>query len=337
MKKIGILTSGGDSQGMNNAIRAVTRKALAEGMCVMGVRNGYAGLMDGDIEELGPRSVSNILDRGGTMLMSARSTDFKEEPGIQKAVATCHEFGIEGLVVIGGDGSFRGALDMTRHGIPTVAMPGTIDNDIACSDYTIGFDTAVNVAMEACDKLRDTCSSHHRCSVVEVMGRDAGWVAVDVALAAGATYALIPEQEFTLEEIVQKIRLGRNLGKQNFLIVASEGIFAETKSNKNFKYLSDLGLTSAQKLARRLEEITGVEARATVLGHIQRGGSPTARDRYIGTKMGYRCAELLRDGKSNRVVVMRDNKIVDIDIEEALAMKKEFDFKRLEIANTVGI
>ncbi|MBQ5742659.1 MAG: ATP-dependent 6-phosphofructokinase, partial [Clostridia bacterium] len=188
MKRIGILTSGGDSQGMNNAIRAVTRTAIANGMTVMAIRNGYQGLIDGDIEEMQLRSVSNILDRGGTFLKTARCLEFKTEEGVMKAVQTCKDFGIEGLVVIGGDGSFRGAKDMTLHGIPTVAMPGTIDNDIACSDYTIGFDTAVNVAMEAADKLRDTSSSHHRCSVIEVMGRNAGYVAVNVGLAAGATY-----------------------------------------------------------------------------------------------------------------------------------------------------
>lgn len=337
MKRIGILTSGGDSQGMNNAIRAVTRTAIANGMTVMGIRNGYQGLIDGDIEELYLRSVSNIIDRGGTFLQTARCLEFKEEAGVLKAVKTCKDFGIEGLVVIGGDGSFRGARDMSLHGIPTVAMPGTIDNDIACSEYTIGFDTAVNVAMEAADKLRDTATSHHRCSVIEVMGRNAGWVAVDVGISAGATYTLVPEVSFTMEEVIDKINRGKAAGKKNFMVVASEGVFMESKKNKNYQYLSGLGLTSATKFARALEDLTGVESRATILGHIQRGGSPTARDRYIATEMGCRCANLLQEGKSNRVVVIKENKIIDLDIVEALEMTKKFDMERYNLANKIGI
>ncbi len=337
MKKIGILTSGGDSQGMNNAIRAVTRTAIAEGMTVMAIKNGYQGLIDGDIEEMNLRSVSNIINRGGTVLETARCLEFKEEPGVLKAVKTCKDFGIEGLVVLGGDGSFRGGLDMTLHGIPTVGIPCTIDNDIACSDYTIGFDTAVNVAMEAADKLRDTATSHHRCSVIEVMGRNAGWVAVDVGIAAGATYTLVPEVPFTMDDIVTKIKRGEAAGKKNFMLVVSEGIFADVKKNTNYAYLSGLGLTDVDKFAAAVEALTGVEARATILGHIQRGGSPTARDRYIATEMGYRCVQLLKEGKSNRVVVMKDNKITDLDIREGLAMSKEFDIERYNIANAVSI
>lgn len=337
MKRIGILTSGGDSQGMNNAIRAVTRKAIANGMTVMGVKNGYQGLIDGDIEELNVRSVSNILDRGGTVLKTARCLVFKEEAGIQKAVRTCKDFGIEGMVVIGGDGSFRGAKDLTLHGIPTVAMPGTIDNDIACSDYTIGFDTAVNVAMEATDKLRDTAMSHKRCALVEVMGRNAGWVAVDVGLAVGATMTLVPEVPFTIEQIVDKIKKGISYGKHNFMIVVSEGIFANSKTNTNYAYITEKGLTDSFILAKKIEELAGIESRATVLGHIQRGGSPTARDRYIAAEMGARCVDLLQNGISNRVVVMRENKITDIDIIEALNMTKPFDKERYELANTVSI
>ncbi len=337
MKRIGILTSGGDSQGMNNAIRAVTRTAIANGMTVMAIRNGYQGLIEGDIAEIHLRSVSNILDRGGTFLQTARCLEFKEEAGVLKAVQTCKDFGIEGLVVIGGDGSFRGARDMSEHGIPTVAMPGTIDNDIGCSEYTIGFDTAVNVAMEAADKLRDTAASHHRCSVIEVMGRNAGWVAVDVGIAAGATYTLVPEVPFTMEEVSQKVKKGEAIGKKNFMIVVSEGIFANVENNKNYDYLASLGITSASKFAKKLGEMSGVECRITILGHIQRGGSPTARDRYIATEMGCRCAELLRDGKSNRVVVMQNNHIIDMDITEALKMTKEFDIDRYNIANMVSI
>lgn len=337
MKRIGILTSGGDSQGMNNAIRAVTRTALAKGVKVMAIKNGYQGLIDGDIEEMNLRSVSHILDRGGTVLQTARCLEFKEEAGVRKAVQVCKDFEIEGLVVIGGDGSFRGARDMSLHGVPTVAMPGTIDNDIACSEYTIGFDTAVNVAMEAADKLRDTSMSHHRCSVIEVMGRHAGWVAVDVGITAGATYTLVPEVPFTIDEVIEKIQFGRNAGKNNFMIVVSEGIFANVKQNVNYKYLSDKGISSASKFAKVLEEITGVESRATILGHIQRGGSPTARDRYVATEMGYRCANLLLEGKSNRVVAMKNNEIIDLDIVEALEMTKEFDLERYKMANQISI
>lgn len=337
MKRIAILTSGGDSQGMNNAIRAFTRTAINNGMTVMGIKNGYQGLIDGDIEELNIRSVSNIIDRGGTVLKTARCLEFKEEAGVLKAVKTCKDFGIEGLAVIGGDGSFRGARDMSLHGIPTVAMPGTIDNDIACSEYTIGFDTAVNVAMEAADKLRDTAMSHHRCSVIEVMGRNAGWVAVDVALCVGATYTLVPEVEFTIEQLVEKMNHGKSVGKQNFMIVASEGIFFNSKKNKNYAYLEANGLTDASKLARKIEELTDVESRATVLGHIQRGGSPSARDRYIATEMGCMCANLLKEGKSNRVVAIKDSKLIDLDIVEALEMNKEFDIARYNMANEIGI
>lgn len=337
MKRIGILTSGGDSQGMNSAIRAVTRSAIANGMTVMGIKNGYQGLMDGDIEELNVRSVSHMIDRGGTFLKTARCLEFKEEAGIQKAVQTCKDFGIEGLVVIGGDGSFRGARDMSLHGIPTVAMPGTIDNDVTCSDYTIGFDTSVNVAMQAADRLRDTSESHCRCAVVEVMGRNSGWVAVDVALASGATYVLVPEVPFTVTEVIKKIRKGISLGKENFMIIVSEGIFVDTKMNKNYQHLLKRRITSAGKLAKTIEERTGIESRASILGHMQRGGTPTARDRYLATEMGYHCTELLMEGKTNRVVVLRGDEITDIDILEGLNMQKPFDMRRYQIANSVGL
>ncbi len=337
MKKIGILTSGGDSQGMNNAIRAVTRTAIAEGMTVMAIKNGYQGLIDGDIEEMNVRSVSNILTKGGTVLKTARCLEFKEEAGILKAVKTCKDFEIEGLVVLGGDGSFRGGRDMTLHGIPTVCIPCTIDNDIACSDYTIGFDTAVNVAMDAIDKLRDTSTSHNRCSIVKVMGRNAGWVALDVGIAVGATYTLVPEVAFTMDDIVSKMKKGEKIGKKNFIIVVSEGIFENKQKNKNYAYLASLGVLDIQTFTKTIEELTGVESRTTVLGHIQRGGSPTARDRYIATEMGYRCVQLLKEGKSDRVVVMKDNKITDMDILEGLNMTKEFDINRYNIANAVSI
>ncbi len=337
MKKIGILTSGGDSQGMNNAIRAVVRTAINNGLTVMAIKNGYQGLLEGDMEEMNLRSVSGILNQGGTMLKTARCPEFKEEAGVLKAVEVCKEFGIEGLVVLGGDGSFRGGRDMSLHGIPTVCIPCTIDNDIACSEYTIGFDTAVNVATEAIDKLRDTSSSHNRCSIVKVMGRNAGWVALDVGFATGATYTLVPEVTFTLDDLISKVKRGEAAGKKNFIIVASEGIFENTKHNKNYTYLSGLGLTDIQTFTKTFEGITGVESRSTTLGHVQRGGSPTARDRYIATEMGIACVKLLMEGKSNRVVAMKENKIIDLDIVEALEMKKEFDVERYCNANNVSI
>jgi 6-phosphofructokinase 1 len=282
------------------------------------------------------RSVSNILDRGGTFLKTARCLEFKTEEGVMKAVQTCKDFGIEGLVVIGGDGSFRGAKDMTLHGIPTVAMPGTIDNDIACSDYTIGFDTAVNVATEAADKLRDTSSSHHRCSVIEVMGRNAGYVAVNVGLAAGATYTLVPEVSFTVEEVVEKIMRGKDAGKTNFMIRVSEGVFANVKQNKNYDYLRNLGISNANDFAKVLETLTGVETRATILGHIQRGGSPTAQDRLLASRTASKAVELLYNDESSKAIGICGNKIVAYDLEAALNMERIIDQDMYDLAEVLA-
>ncbi len=338
MKTIGILTSGGDSQGMNAAIRAVTRTALNSGFKVMGIRKGYLGLITGDIVELTATSVSDIINRGGTMLRSARCVEFKEEAGVIKAVETCKKFGIEGIVVIGGDGSFRGARDLTLHGIPCVAIPGTIDNDIVCSEDTIGFDTALNVCINLVDYLRDTSASHNRCSVVQIMGRNAGWVTLEASIATGATVTLVPEVEFDFQkDVVDKIKKGQALGKDYFIVMLSEGIFFDVKSNKNYQYLQSLGIKNANDFAKKIEETTGLESRESIFGHVQRGGSPTAHDRTLATTMGTYAVRLLEKGISNRVIVVRKGKIVDLDILEALSMSKPFDVERLKMANMLNI
>lgn len=338
MKTIGILTSGGDSQGMNAAIRAVTRTALNSGFKVMGIRQGYLGLITGDIVELTATSVSDIINRGGTMLRSARCVEFKEEAGVLQAVETCKKFGIDGIVVIGGDGSFRGARDLTLHGVPCVALPGTIDNDIVCSDDTIGFDTALNICIDLVDYLRDTSASHNRCSVVQIMGRNAGWVTLEASLATGATVTLVPEVEFDFQtDVIDKIKKGQELGKEYFIVMVSEGIFFNVKSNKNYEYLQSLGITNAADFAKRIEAETGIVSRECVFGHVQRGGSPTAHDRILATTMGQYAVKLLEQGISNRVIVSRDGKIVDLDILEALSMSKPFDVERLKMANMLNI
>lgn len=338
MKTIGILTSGGDSQGMNAAIRAVTRTALNSGFKVMGIRQGYLGLITGDIVELTATSVSDIINRGGTMLRSARCVEFKEEAGVLQAVETCKKFGIDGIVVIGGDGSFRGARDLTLHGVPCVALPGTIDNDIVCSDDTIGFDTALNICIDLVDYLRDTSASHNRCSVVQIMGRNAGWVTLEASLATGATVTLVPEVEFDFRtDVIDKIKKGQELGKEYFIVMVSEGIFFNVKSNKNYEYLQSLGITNAADFAKRIEAETGIVSRECVFGHVQRGGSPTAHDRILATTMGQYAVKLLEQGISNRVIVSRDGKIVDLDILEALSMSKPFDVERLKMANMLNI
>ncbi len=338
MKTIGILTSGGDSQGMNAAIRAVTRTALNSGFRVMGIRQGYLGLITGDIVELTATSVSDIINRGGTMLRSARCVEFKEEAGVLKAVETCKKFGIDGIVVVGGDGSFRGARDLTLHGVPCVAIPGTIDNDIVCSEDTIGFDTALNICIDLVDYLRDTSASHSRCSVVQIMGRNAGWVTLEASLATGATVTLVPEVAFDFEkDVIAKIKKGQELGKEYFIVMVSEGIFFNVKSNKNYEYLQSIGIKDAADFAKRIEAETGIVSRECVFGHVQRGGSPTAHDRVLATTMGQYAVKLLEQGISNRVVVVRNGKIVDLDILEALSMSKPFDVERLKMANMLNI
>lgn len=319
MKTIGVLTSGGDAPGMNAAVRAVVRTAISLGMNVKGVMRGYNGLIEGDIVDLDVRSVSDTIQRGGTMLYTARSPRFKEEEGILEGVENCKKHGIEGVVVIGGDGSFRGARDLSLHGIPCVGVPGTIDNDITCTDYTIGFDTAMNTAMEMVDKIRDTAQSHDRCSVVEVMGRRAGHLALQCGIAVGATAIIVPEVETKLEDIIAKIQDTQKTSKKHFIIVVAEGV------------------GGVDEMAKQIEAATGIETRATTLGHVQRGGNPTVRDRVRATQLGYSAVQLLNKGIGNRVVGIKENKVVDYDIYEALNMKKGLDMEMYEIANATSI
>ncbi len=314
-KKIGVLTSGGDAPGMNAAVRAVTRAALSKGMEVVGIQRGYVGLLNHEFEEMTARSVSGIIQRGGTCLYTARCPEFRNMDGVLKGKAACEELGLEGLVVIGGDGSFRGAGDLSSVGIPCVGIPGTIDNDIQCTEYTIGYDTAMNTAVEMIDKLRDTTQSHDRCSVVEVMGRKAGFIAVNVAIAVGAEAVITLERPYDLDAIAAKMVKTKNEkgGKHHFIIVVAEGV----------------GQT--ENISRTLQEMTGIESRVTVLGHVQRGGSPTLRDRVIATEMGYHAVELLEQGIGNRIVGLKDGKVYDIDLQEGLAMKKPFIDQRYDI------
>lgn len=305
---IAVLTSGGDAPGMNAAIRAVVRKALVNGVKVKGVKRGYAGLLNEEIADMEKKDVSDTIQRGGTILGTARCPEFKEEEVQQKAADICRSYGIDGMVVIGGDGSYRGAQALSHHGINTVGIPGTIDLDIACTDYTIGFDTAVNTAMQAIDKVRDTSSSHERCSIIEVMGRNAGYIALWCGVANGAEDILIPEKyDFNEQMIVNNIIKNRKLGKTHHIIINAEGIGHSTS------------------MARRIEAATGIETRATILGYMQRGGSPTATDRFYASMMGAYAADLLCEGKTNRVVGYRNGEFVDYDIEEALGMEKSID------------
>lgn len=319
MKTIGVLTSGGDAPGMNAAVRAVVRTAISLGMTVKGIKRGYNGLIEGDIIDLDVRSVSDVIHRGGTFLYTARSPRFKTEEGIQEAIDNCKKFGIEGIVVIGGDGSYRGARDLSDRGIPCVGIPGTIDNDISSTEYTIGFDTAMNTAMEMVDKLRDTAQSHYRCSVVEVMGRHAGYIALQTGIAVGATAVLVPEVETPIEDVIDKIQAAKITGKQHFIVVVAEGV------------------GGVEGIAKQIQDATGIESRATVLGHVQRGGSPTVRDRVIATEMGYAAVQLLNQGIGNRVICWRGGKIVNEDIFTALNMKKEFDHDMMEAAHITSI
>lgn len=314
MKKIAVLTSGGDAPGMNAAIRAVVRSALHNDMEVYGVHGGYKGLLNNDFEKMTYRSVSDCLNKGGTILKTARSKTFATPEGVAKAVKNAKAQGIEGIVVIGGDGSFRGARDLSNAGLPTIGIPGTIDNDIACTDYTIGFDTALNTACECIDKLKDTCSSHSRCSVVEVMGRHAGHIALELAVANGAEAVLVPEREYDIkEDIISYIQESLKKGKTHFVVIVAEGI------------------GGSEKIAVQIETVTEIETRVAILGHLQRGGSPTVYDRVMASRMGVRAVELLIENKANRVVAFKDNKIIDLDITEALEMKKGIDEKLYEV------
>ena len=319
-KTIGVLTSGGDAPGMNAAIRAIVRTGIYHGFKMLGIQKGYNGLINGDMIEMTLRSVSDTLQRGGTILQTARSEAFKTEAGIQKAVAMAKSKGIDGIVVIGGDGSFKGARALSHLGISTVGIPGTIDNDITCTAYTIGFDTALNTIKDAIDKIRDTATSHERCSVVEVMGKDAGHIAINVGIASGAEAIIVPERAFDFHtDVFMPIIEGKKRGKKHDIVILAEGV------------------GDAVKLARKIEEETGIETRATILGHLQRGGSPTAMDRVIASQMGAKAIEILREGKSNRVVAMQQNKIVDFDIDEALAMEKSIDDEMLALSKILSM
>ena len=320
MKTIAVLTSGGDSPGMNAAVRAVVRTACENGIRVLGVVRGYNGLINGDFVEMDLRSVSDIIHRGGTKLYSARSVEFATEEGMRKAIRVCRETGLEGVVVIGGDGSYRGARELAHRGIPMIGLPGTIDNDIACTDYTIGYDTAMNTALEMIDKLRDTTQSHDRCSVVEVMGRNAGYIALNVAIASGAMAVLLPEKEFDMQrDILDKIVETQRTGKRHFIVIVAEGI------------------GHSQEIANEIQARTGIDTRATILGHVQRGGSPTLRDRVNASAMGYHAVCLLEQGKYNRIVGMKGEELVDYPVDEALEMTKSIDPVLVDVCNTISI
>ncbi len=317
-RTIGVLTSGGDAPGMNAAVRAVVRAALRNDMRVLGIKRGYNGLINGDVVEMDARSVSMIINKGGTTLFTARCLEFKEDAGVEKAKQTCLDLGIEGLVVIGGDGSFRGARDLSMKGINCIGIPGTIDNDIAYTDYTIGYDTAMNTALEMVDKLRDTAQSHDRCSVVEVMGRNAGYIALNTGIACGATYILVPEVKPDFDDMIAQIKYSHKMGKQNFIILVAEGI------------------GKSEEIAKLIEEQTGIESRATILGHVQRGGNPTVRDRIAASQLGYRAVELLAEGVGNRVVGFKGDDVIDCDIKEALSMTKDISRELIQIANDIS-
>ncbi|MCI6174339.1 MAG: 6-phosphofructokinase [Clostridiales bacterium] len=312
---IGVLTSGGDAPGMNAAIRAVVRRALGKGLKVYGIYRGYDGLMEEDVKEMHAQDVSDTIQRGGTILYTARCAEMRTPEGQKKAAETCRKFGIDGLVVIGGDGSYRGAQTLAHQGINVVGLPGTIDLDISCTEYTIGFDTSVNTAMEAIDKVRDTSTSHERCSIIEVMGRNAGYLALWCGIANGAEDILLPEKyDYDEQKIIDNIIDSRRRGKKHHIIVNAEGV------------------GHSASMARRIEAATGIETRATILGHMQRGGSPTAKDRVYATIMGSMAVDLLIEGKTERVVGYKNGKFQDFDIDEALAMTKGIDEYEYEIA-----
>jgi 6-phosphofructokinase 1 len=327
VKRIGVLTSGGDAPGMNAAVRAVVRTAVNRGIECIGIRRGWNGLINHDFIRMDSNSVSHIIDKGGTMLYTARSEEFMTPEGREKAIATCKLLGLEGIVAIGGDGTFRGALALSRQlaeqgeTLQVVGVPATIDNDIGCSNYTIGFDTACNTAIECVDKLRDTMQSHERCSVVEVMGRHAGYLALYVGISVGATAVLIPERPVDFDrDVVEKIRQARLSGTTHYMVVVAEGA------------------GSAVDIGKRIHEELGIDPRVTVLGHIQRGGSPSARDRETASRMGYEAVQSLAEGRGNRIIGTQEGKVVDLDMEEALAMTKVFDMERYRVleATTTG-
>ncbi len=320
IRTIGVLTSGGDAPGMNAAIRAVVRTALGKGVKVRGIRKGYQGLLNEEIIDLSARDVSDTIQRGGTILQTARCDEMRTEEGQRQAAAICKKYGIDGLVVIGGDGSFKGAQALAHYGINTIGVPGTIDLDIGCTEYTIGFDTAINTAMEAIDKIRDTSTSHERCAIIEVMGRGAGYLALWCGVANGAEAVLIPEmKDYSEEKIITDIQEQRKRGKKNYIIINAEGI------------------GDSINMAKRIEEATGVETRATILGYMQRGGNPTCKDRMYASIMGSKAVDLLLEGKTNRVVGYRHGEFVDFDIDEGLNMGKGIDPYQYEVAKQLAL
>ncbi len=320
IKTIGVLTSGGDAPGMNAAIRAVVRRAVSLGLKVKGIRKGYNGLLNEEIIDMTARDVSDTISRGGTILYTARCAEFREEEGQRLGAEVCRKHGIDGMVVIGGDGSFAGAQKLAGLGINTIGVPGTIDLDIACTDYTIGFDTAVNTAMDAIDKVRDTASSHERCSIIEVMGRNAGYIALWCGIANGAEDVLLPENyDYDEQKLINNLINNRKCGKKHHIIINAEGI------------------GHSVSMARRIEAATGVETRATILGHMQRGGSPTCRDRVYASIMGSYAVDLLAAGKTNRVVAYKGGKYTDFDIDEALAMQKHLDEYEYKVSKALSV
>ena len=320
IKTIGVLTSGGDAPGMNAAIRAVVRRAVSLGLKVKGIRKGYNGLLNEEIIDMTARDVSDTISRGGTILYTARCAEFREEEGQRLGAEVCRKHGIDGMVVIGGDGSFAGAQKLAGLGINTIGVPGTIDLDIACTDYTIGFDTAVNTAMDAIDKVRDTASSHERCSIIEVMGRNAGYIALWCGIANGAEDVLLPENyDYDEQKLINNLINNRKRGKKHHIIINAEGI------------------GHSVSMARRIEAATGVETSATILGHMQRGGSPTCRDRVYASIMGSYAVDLLAAGKTNRVVAYKGGKYTDFDIDEALAMQKHLDEYEYKVSKALSV
>ncbi|WP_144510938.1 6-phosphofructokinase [Bacillus sp. FJAT-22090] len=319
MKRIGVLTSGGDAPGMNAAIRAVVRKAIYEGLEVVGIFHGYQGLIDGNMEVLNLGSVGDIIQRGGTKLYSARCPEFRTEEGQQKAVEQLKANGIEGLVIIGGDGSYRGSMTLTKNGFPCVGIPGTIDNDIPGTDYTLGFDTALNTVIDCIDKIRDTATSHDRTFIIEVMGRDAGDLALWAGLAGGAETIIIPEIEMNMEEVVERLERGTSRGKKHSIIVVAEGVM------------------SGSEFAAKLMEHANIETRVSVLGHIQRGGSPTGRDRVLASMFGARAVEVLLSGNGGRAVGIQNHQVVDYDMNEAFEKSEEFDSNMYQLSKELSI
>ncbi len=314
IKRIGVLTSGGDAPGMNACVRSVVRTALYHGLECYGIRRGYNGLISGDIVRLDEKNISHTINRGGTILYTARSMEFMTEEGQKRAVSTCKFLGLDGIIAIGGDGTFRGARALSKHGINVVCIPATIDNDISCTNYSIGFDTAANTAIECIDRLRDTMQSHERCSVVEVMGRNAGFLAMYVGLAVGATAVLVPEEPIDFDkDVIEKIRQARFNGFTHYMIVVAEGA------------------GSAADIASRIKERIDLDPRVTVLGHIQRGGTPSGRDRVNGTKMGFMAVELLLEGKTNRVICTNQGRFTDVDIDEGLSMNRRIQKMEVEV------